>query len=60
MIKLKYKVPNEGTQVFECETVQEVAELIKQICEASTLAEVLKVQKEYNLRFYITRTNGKA
>ena len=34
-------------------TLQEVAEEIKTICQADTIQEILKAQKEFNYRFYV-------
>lgn len=55
MYKLKIKSQHSSsttTKFFN--TLQEVAEQIKTICNASNLAEVLKHQKEFNFRFYVT------
>lgn len=54
MYKFKYKVQNEEPEVFYFNTLQEVAEYIKTICDAKTLQDVLKVQKEFNIRFYLS------
>lgn len=54
MYKFKYKVKNELPEVFYFNTLQEVANYIKTLCEAETLQNVLKVQKEYNIRFYLS------
>lgn len=54
MYKFKYKVQNEQPEVFYFNTLQEVAEHIKTICDAKTLQDVLKVQKEFNIRFYLS------
>ena len=41
-------------KLFQFNTIQEVAEHIKTICDAKTLQDILKVQKEFNLRFYLS------
>lgn len=58
MYKLKTVCKNVGQNVYECKTLQEVAELIKIACDAKTLEEVLKVQKEWSIRFYLTYKKG--
>lgn len=54
MYKFKYKAQNEDAQVFYFKTFQEVAEYIYLLCESSNIENILKVQKEYNIRFYLT------
>lgn len=54
MYKFKYKAQNEETQVFYFRTLQEVTDYIKLLCEADNLLKVLEVQKEFNIRFYLT------
>lgn len=54
MFRLKIKSVNytaETTKFFK--TLEEVAHEIARICNAKTLEEVLKKQKEFNFRFYI-------
>ena len=58
MFKLKHKVQGEELQHEEFKTLQEVAARIKQLTDAETLQEVLKAQKEFNIRFYITYKAG--
>lgn len=54
MFKLKHKAQGEELQREEFKTLQEVTARIKQLTDAETLQEVLKAQKEFNIRFYIT------
>lgn len=54
MFKLKHKAYGEELQHEEFKTLQEVTERIKQLTSSETLQEVLKAQKEFNIRFYIT------
>ena len=55
MYKLKIKrADQQSTTTKFFKTLQEVAEQIKTTCHASSIAEVLKAQKEFNYRFYIT------
>lgn len=54
MYKFKYKAQGEEAQVFYFNTLQEVADCIKLLCEADSLQKVLEVQKEFNIRFYLT------
>ena len=58
MFKLKYKVAGEEPEVEYFETLQEVAEHMKFLCEAENIEDVLKCEKEHNIRFYITRIKG--
>lgn len=55
--KLKYKAQNEAPEIFYFDTIQEVLTEMLKICEASSFVECLKVQKEYNIRFYVTKIN---
>lgn len=54
MYKFKYKAQNEDPQVFYFNTLKEVADYISLLCESSKLADILQVQKEYNIRFYLS------
>lgn len=58
MYKFKYKAMNEPAEVFYFNTLKEVTEYIYLLCESSNLEDILKVQKEYNIRFYISRINA--
>jgi hypothetical protein len=58
MYKFKYKAMNEPAVVFHFNTLKEVTEYIYLLCESSNLEDILKVQKEYNIRFYISRINA--
>lgn len=60
MYKLKIKslgCKTSTTRYFN--TLQEVADNIRAMLNAETLAEVLAKQKEYNLRFYVSETKSK-
>lgn len=55
MYKLRIKSPDyESVTTRYFNTLQEVAKNIYFSLNAKTIQEVLKKQKEYNLRFYIT------
>ena len=55
MFKIKSKCMNENDYIVkEFETAQEVTEYMKNCCNAKNLQDVLKAQKEYNIRFYVT------
>lgn len=54
MYKLKYKAQGDVPQVYYFKTMQEVFAEIFKICESSKIEDILKIQKEYNLRFYIS------
>lgn len=54
MYKLKYKMADNLKQVEEFATVQEVAERIKQLFDGETVADILRIKKEYNIRIYLT------
>ena len=62
MIKYKLKI-----KAFNCvcettkeyKTLQEVADKIKEVCNADNLKDILKAQKEYNIRFYISSYQSK-
>lgn len=58
MYKFKYKAMNEPAEVLYFNTLNEVAAYIYVLCESSNLEDILKVQKEYNIRFYISRINA--
>lgn len=57
MYKLKYKNNLGEQEVFYYNTIEETLKQMMFICEASNLKDTFKVQKEYNLRFYVTRIN---
>lgn len=57
MYKFKYKVQNEQPEVFYFDTLQEVANLINLLCNSCKLQDILNVQKEYNIRFYLSKVN---
>lgn len=54
MYKLKYKAQGDVPQVYYFKTMQEVLGEICKICESNKIEDILKVQKEYNIRFYIS------
>lgn len=54
MYKLKTVCKGVGSNVYECKTLKEVADQMRTACGAESLEEVLKVQKEWNIRFYLT------
>lgn len=59
MYKLKIKRSDADsitTKYFK--TLQEVAEFIKITFDVDSLEEVLKIQKEFNFRFYLTYKRG--
>ena len=58
--KLKIKAFNcESVTTKEYNTLQEVAHKIAEICNADNLKDILKAQKEYNIRFYISSYQSK-
>lgn len=57
MYKLKYKAHGDIPQVFYFKTIQEVFAFIRLLCETDKIENILKVQKEYNIRFYVTKVN---
>lgn len=57
MYKFKYKARGDVPQVYYFKTIQEVFSEICKICEANKIEDILKVQKEYNIRFYVTKVN---
>lgn len=57
MYKFKYKAQGEDAQVFYFDSMQEVTEYISKLCESNKISDILKVQKEYNLRFYVSKIN---
>lgn len=57
MYKLKYKAQGDVPQVYYFKTMQEVFSEICKICESNKIEDILKVQKEYNIRFYVTKVN---
>lgn len=58
MYRLKVKTLNEQPIVFNFNTLQEVAEHISKFCNAANLSQVLKFQKEFNVRFYLSYKKG--
>lgn len=54
MYKLKYKAQGDIPQVFYFKTIQEVFGYICLICDCDKIENILKVQKEYNIRLYIS------
>lgn len=59
MYKFKYKAQNEISQTFYFKTMQEVFDYICLLCESNKIEDILKVQKEYNIRFYISYKKDK-
>lgn len=59
MYKFKYKAQNEISQTFYFKTVQEVFDYIYLLCGSEKIEDILKVQKEYNIRFYISYKKDK-
>jgi hypothetical protein len=55
MYKFKYKAQNEEPQTFYFETLQEVFNYISLLCDSDKIEDILKVKKEYNIRFYISK-----
>lgn len=55
MYKFKYKAQNEEPQTFYFKTMQEVFNYIYLLCDSDKIEDILKVQKEYNIRFYISK-----
>ena len=60
MYKLKRKIIGEEPEVEHFDTLQEVTKRIGELCNAKCIDDVLKFQKEYNIRFYISRVGGAA
>lgn len=54
MYKLKYKAQGDMPQVFYFKTMQAVFDYICLVCDCDKIENILKVQKEYNIRFYIS------
>lgn len=55
MFKLKYKKQDGEYQIVNCNDLQEVSNEIFKICDTNELEKDLKNQKEFNIRFYITK-----
>lgn len=55
--KLKIKPEKDEPIKKEFDTLQEVAERIARFCDSYNIEKFLKVQKEFNVRFYISRIN---
>lgn len=55
MFKLKYKKQDGEYQIVNCNTLEEFSNEITKICSANELEKDLKNQKEFNVRFYITK-----
>lgn len=59
MYKLKIKRSDaESITTKYFKTLQEVAEFIKIAFSVNSLEEMLKIQKEFNFRFYLTYKRG--
>ena len=55
MYKLKVKRADQTTlTTYFYNTLQEVADKIAIICNGATLEAIMKAQKEFNFRFYIS------
>ena len=54
MWKLKYKCKDEELQTEYYNTLQEVTDRIMFICNADNIKDVVKAQKEFNIRFYVS------
>ena len=60
MWKFKAKPESENEPIVKYfDTLQEVADYMALFCESSELADIMAVQKEWNIRFYISRINKK-
>ena len=59
MWKLKAKPEKDEAVVKHFDTLQEVANYVAIFCESKKLQDIMQVQKEYNVRFYISRINNK-
>lgn len=59
MYKFKYKAQGEEAQIFYFKSIQEVFDYIYLLCESDKIEDILKVQKEYNIRFYISYKKDK-
>ena len=55
MYKLKYKKQDGEYQVANFNNLQDVSNEISKICSADELSKLLDNQKEFNIRFYITK-----
>ena len=54
MWKLKHKCRNEEVQTEYYNTLQEVTKRIMFLCDANNIQDVIKAQKEFNIRFYVS------
>lgn len=59
MYKLKYKAQGDIPQVFYFKTMHEVFDYICLVCDCDKIENIMKVQKEYNIRFYISYKKDK-
>lgn len=57
MYQLKHHVFGEEIQKEDFETLQEVANRMKELAEANTISQILNNQKQYNIRFYVKFKN---
>lgn len=57
MYQLKHHVFGEEIQKEDFETLQEVADRMKELAEANTISQILNNQKQYNIRFYVKFKN---
>lgn len=57
MYQLKNHVFGEEIQKEDFETLQEVADRMKELAEANTISQILNNQKQYNIRFYVKFKN---
>lgn len=55
MIKLKYKRQDGEYKVVNLNNLEEVSNEISKICSTDELNKFLDNQKEFNIRFYITK-----
>jgi len=56
MYKLRIKSSEyESVTTRYFDTLQEVAENVKRTLNAESIEEIIKKQKEYNIRFYISK-----
>lgn len=59
MYQLKHHVFGEEIQKEDFETLQEVADRMKELAEANTISQILNNQKQYNIRFYVKSNKTK-
>lgn len=57
MYQLKHHVFGEEIQKEDFETLQEVADRMKELAEANIISQILNNQKQYNIRFYVKFKN---